>query len=80
MQQVCIGGVDRVMLFGFKLITADARRALVGGVYRSRAGNTAAWAGHSLEQIAVALADLGKAGELGIYSAYNVIKRFAGQE
>ena len=26
------------------------------------------------------IADLGKAGELGIYSAYNVIKRFAGQE
>jgi tetratricopeptide (TPR) repeat protein len=26
------------------------------------------------------IADLGKAGELGIYSAYNVIKRFSGQE
>ena len=33
-----------------------------------------------LGQIHEGIADLGKAGELGIFAAYNVIKRFAGQE
>ena len=67
-------------LSDFKSAVVDYTKALelddkLAEAYYNR-GLAKIYLGQTLDGIA----DLGKAGELGIYSAYNVIKRFSGQE